>query len=439
MKEYTIIKGVRVLNGDGSPAVGNGILAVENGDTVAEDRILYAGDAAGFASVKREEGPVAEFDLSGGTYTVLPGLINTHVHLDLDLPYLPYFVDKWGNAYRTLVMYRRAAEALRCGVTTLRGVGTTGECETALRNAINEDMISGPRIITCGSPIAPHAGHGSTDPGTINCSGPDEFIRAVRSQVALGVDQIKLLYTGGLAGKDEGLYSIQMTEAELSAAIDAAHRNGKPVTAHLSNDSAVHRSVELGLDGVEHGYTISEETAALMAEKKTWYTPTLCVSHCDDYLKKLGVPDYTLKKQETAAAEHIASCRRAAEAGVTICTGTDLLPSDEIDGAFATVREAELLVEDAGLTPLEAIKAATFNGARMCGIDDITGTLDEGKCGDFIIVEGKPDEQIRDLRNLRMVSKGCRLVWSKLPCLTKDNFNITQPGVPCSGGVFMKW
>jgi imidazolonepropionase-like amidohydrolase len=176
-----------------------------------------------------------------------------------------------------------------------------------------------------------------------------------------------------------------------------------------------------------------------MAARGTWYTPTLCVSHCDDYLKRLGVPDYTLRKQAAAAAEHIASCRRAAEAGVTICTGTDLLPSDEIDAAKATVREIELLVEDAGLTPLEPIRAATANGARLCGIDDVTGTLEAGKCGDFIIVAGRPDERIRDLRALRLVSKGCRLVWCDLPGLKKSNFNVTQPGVPCDGGVFRKW
>ncbi len=141
----------------------------------------------------------------------------------------------------------------------------------------------------------------------------------------------------------------------------------------------------------------------------------------------------------SAAAEHIASCRRAAEAGVTLCTGTDLLPSDPIGGTNPTTREAELLVEEIGLTPLEAIKAATYNGARLCGVEKVTDSLDAGKCVDYMIVVGKPDQNIRDLRNLRLVSPGCRLAWSTLPALVKDNFKILAPGVPCEGGVFKRW
>ena len=211
------------------------------------------------------------------------------------------------------------------------------------------------------------------------------------------------------------------------------------MAAHLSNDRAIAQAVRLGLDSVEHAYTLSEETARMMAEKGTYLTPTLCVSHCNGYMRELGVPEYTLRKQEAAAAEHIASCRRAGQAGVTLCTGTDLLPSDPIDGTTPTIREAELMVEDVGLTPLEAIKAATYNGARLCDIDNVTGTLEAAKSGDFIIVEGKPDENIRDLRNIKLISKGCRLVTSKLPVFTKNNFPVLAPGIPCEGGVFKRW
>lgn len=439
MSGFTCIQHVRLLVGDGSPAVEDGVLVLENGNTPAEDSLKFCGAFADFTPDFPEGANVATLDLSEGNYTILPGLINTHAHLDLELPYLPYYLDKWGDAYRALVMYRRAAEALRCGVTTIRGVGVVGESELAVRKALRNGLLWGPRIVSCGSPLVPHAGHGFNTPGSIQCSGPDEFVRALRGQLAQGVDQIKLMYTGGLAGAFEGTMDIQMTREEVAACVEVAHNNSKKISAHLSNDSAIAQAVELGMDGVEHGYTISAETARLMAEKGTFYTPTLCVSHCNDYMRKLGVPDYTLRKQEAAAEEHIASCRRAAEAGVTICTGTDLLPSDPIEGTSPTIRETELLVEEIGLSPLEAIRCATYNGARLCGVDKITGTLEAGNCGDFIIVEGKPDQNIRDLRKLRLVSLGCRLAFSELPVFTKDNFKILPPGVALDGGVFKKW
>ena len=439
MNSCTVIQHVRLIPGNGDAAIEDATLALVNGASPAEDRLVYCGPASDFDPASLPSGEVFTMDLSGGCYTILPGLINTHVHLDLELPYLPYYLDKWGDAYRTLVVYRRAAEALLCGVTTIRGVGIVGQTELAVRKAFGNGLLWGPRIISCGSPLVPHAGHGFTIPGSIQCSGKDEFVRALRGQLAQGVDQIKLMYTGGLAGAFEGTMDIQMTEEEVEACVQVAHRNGKKVAAHLSNNAAIYQAVKLGLDSVEHGYSIQPETARLMAEMGTFYTPTLCVSHCNDYLRRLGVPEYTLKKQEGAAAEHIASCHRAAEAGVTICTGTDLLPSDPIDGTHPTVREAELLVEEAGLTPLQAIQAATYNGARLCGVDHLTGSLEAGKLGDFIIVSGKPDQNIRDLRNLELVSQGCRLVFSKLPQLQKTNFQILAPGEACEGGVFKTW
>jgi imidazolonepropionase-like amidohydrolase len=378
-------------------------------------------------------------DLSDSTYTVLPGLVNTHVHLSLELPYLAYYLDKFGDAYRAMVTYRRACEALFCGVTTLRGVGNADTSELAVRNAINKGMFGGPRIISCGSALSPHGGHGYNTPRNVQCSGPDEFIRALRGQLAQGVDQIKLMYTGGLAGAYEGTLDIQMTEEEVKACITVAHNNSKRVAAHLSNNLAIAQAVRLGLDSVEHAYTLSEETARMMAEKGTYLTPTLIVSHCDEYLLKHGSPEWQVRKQKEAAAEHINSCRRAVQAGVTICTGTDLLPSDPIDGTTPTIREAELLVEDVGMSPLQAIKCATYNGADLCGISKQTGSLEAGKIGDFIIVEGKPDQNIRDLRNIRLISKGCRLVKSDLPALTKQNFNPMMAGLPCDGGTFRLW
>ena len=124
--------------------------------------------------------------------------------------------------------------------------------------------------------------------------------------------------------------------------------------------------------------------------------------------------------------------------GVKICVGTDLLPSDPVDGTNATIREMELLTE-CGLSNLEAIKAATSTPAELCGLQNVTGTLKAGLMGDFIVVEGNPDEDIKALRNIRLVSKHCRLVWGKLPGANVRRYSILGPGYEMEGGTFIKW
>ena len=145
-----------------------------------------------------------------------------------------------------------------------------------------------------------------------------------------------------------------------------------------------------------------------------------------------------MRKLDETGEAHSASIGNAIRAGVTICVGTDLLPSDPIDGTNATVREMELLVK-AGLTPMEAIKAATSNPARLTDTIGFTGTLEAGKCGDFIAVKGKPDQNISDMRNLSLVAKGCRLVWSTVPGMTLRRYSPVAPGMDVGGGTYIKW
>jgi imidazolonepropionase-like amidohydrolase len=428
-----ILRHLRLVDGSGAAAVEDAALVFSPGTSERQEgRIEYAGPASALAP--GIEGLI--LDLEG--YTVLPGLFNVHVHLDLELPYLNYYVDKFGDAYRTLVAYRRAAEALWCGVTTLRNVGGAGDFDIALRNAVNRGMLTAPRIVACGSGIAPHGGHGSTVPGVVQCSGKTEFVKAIRANISRGVDQIKLLYTGGIAGAVEGLNDKQITDEELAVCFEAAHGARKKVTAHLSYDEAIALSVELGIDCVEHGYEMKEATARMMADRGVWLVPTLCVSNSRDFLKAHGSPDYVLDKLDRAAETHRRSIAGAIAAGVPICTGTDLLPSDPLDGTTAMVRELELLV-DAGMTPPEAITAATANSAKLCDLQDRTGTLREGLAADLILVKGKPDKRIADLRNLVLVAKSGRVLRSELPEYPVNWWEkIAGPG-KLGGGSFILW
>jgi imidazolonepropionase-like amidohydrolase len=163
--------------------------------------------------------------------------------------------------------------------------------------------------------------------------------------------------------------------------------------------------------------------------------PTLCVTQELDYMRRHGVQEWMLSKAKLAADEHLASIRRAIAAGVTFCTGTDLLPSDPAGGTVATIREVELLVE-AGLNPLQALQAATANSAKLCGLDAITGTLASGKAADLLVIDGKPDQQIRDLRNIQLVMKGGAIFRNELAEL--DAPGLVMPGIDLADGTFAK-
>lgn len=416
----------RLIDGTGKPAIENAVLITQG------SKIVYAGPAAGAPDTACEQ-----LDMQGRT--LLPGIFNCHVHLSLRFPFIPYCVDEYGTpGYRTMVMYRRAVEALYCGITTLRVNGEADYCDTAVRDAINNGMFMGPRILTCGPILMAHGGHGSDQWGSVECTGPYEFARETRKAIAKGVDHIKICTTGGMMGEYEGAETVQMTEAETRAVTAVAAEYGKIVSGHIGNDRAIRTAVKAGVKSIEHGYILNGETARFMAQEGVWLVPTLVVSASCDYLEKHNNPRYHIEKIRAIGVQHMHSASNAIRAGVKIAVGTDLLPSDPLDGTNATFREVELLVE-AGMTNLQAIRAATFHSAQLCGVDAVTGTLEAGKEADILAVDGRPDETITDLRNLSMVVKGGALVRS---CVKGDNRPRFAPlpfgNVP-EGASFINW
>ena len=326
MRKTYLIHG-RIVDGVHDTAIEDGILIFKT-DLQAQqggnkDELLFVGSIADYPNFPNEVTKADNVvDMTG--YTLTPGLYNVHAHLGLTMPYLPYRFAVPGVPYRSLLMLRRACEALNCGITTIRSAG-----------------------------------------------GPDDIDYAIR-------------------------------------------------------------------DAVEHAYHMEMDTACLMKERGSFLVATLSVTSCHDYLVGHGSPEFQVRKLDETGEAHSASIGNAIKAGVTICVGTDLLPSDPIDGTNATVREMELLVK-AGLTPMQAIKAATSNSARLTDTIGFTGTLEAGKCGDFIAVKGKPDQNISDMRNLALVSKGCRLVWSEVPGMVLRRYNPVVPGMDLGGGTYIKW
>lgn len=426
-----VLENCRLVDGTGSPAMEDMVITIDrsSGNIVRVDSTESVGE---FLLSSGDD----VFDLEG--YTVMPGLFNVHSHLGLTLPFTPYRVDPYPPTYWALICYRRAVEALVCGVTSLRCPGGPHGADISVRNAIDKMMLWGPRLIVAGELLLAHGGHGYNSVGSIECSGVAQFREAARIQLRQGADFIKICLSGGLGTPGEGFRDKQMTDDEIQAVVEVAHMSGKRVAAHVGGDKAIRDAVRLGVDCIEHGYVLSEETARIMADAGTYLVPTLAVTHAFDYLERHGSPSYHVDKAREASHFHLDSIRGAIAAGVKIAVGTDLLPSDPLDGTNATVRELELLVE-AGMTCLQAIRAATLSSAELCQVDHITGSLAEGKQGDLIVVGGEPDKSISDMRNLVMVVKGGHIVWSNLAGHEVRCVGVLPTGIDIGGGTFCDW
>jgi imidazolonepropionase-like amidohydrolase len=334
---------------------------------------------------------------------LIPGLMNMHVHLGLKLP---------GAAGDSLVnetdpeeVLRMAANARRsllAGVTTLRLVGEDHGTDFALRAAIDRGEVMGPRIKTAGEVIVPTGGHGSME-----ADGPYALAHVVRKQIKDGADWIKIAISGGISDSHGSISAAPMTDEEMSTLIEVAHRNGIKVTAHNGSSEAARQALRFGIDGFEHGYHLDLGVLKEMKAKGVWLVPTIVVTQPGalEFYRKIGSPPWYLERVKITGADHWAMLQNAIRLGVKIALGTDQFPFEPNDGTTATVAEAELYVK-AGMTPLQALQAATTQAALMLAMDADVGTLGTGKYADIDAVEGDPLKDIHALRTIDFVMKG---------------------------------
>jgi imidazolonepropionase-like amidohydrolase len=302
-------------------------------------------------------------------------------------------------------MAASALDALESGVTTVRMTGEQSHTGIALRKAIEKGQAHGPRIFTAGDGVSITGGHGGTRGETFD--GPYELVKAARRETSAGADWIKIAISGGIATDGGDIAEALMTPGEINAVIDAAHRFGAKVAAHSGSSAATNVAVDAGIDSIEHGYTLDREVLARMAKQGTWFVPTIVVSQpaTQPFFERIGSPEWYLERRNSVGKQHWKALQMAIEEGVDIALGSDQLPSEPNDGTTATVREAEYYVE-AGMTPVQALRAATIEPARMLGIDQETGSLEAGKFADIIAVTADPSGDIAALRNIVFVMKG---------------------------------
>lgn len=353
---------------------------------------------------------------------VLPGLIDCHVHLTSDRAGVArqlamVSMNQADHAYEAAL---NARKTLAAGFTTVRNLGDGDGIIRALRDAIAEGKAVGPRILTANAGISTTAGHGDPTLGFRSdlhealsrygnvCDGVESCRRAVRQQIADGADVIKFAITGGVNSRIGAGLGRQMFEDEARAVIDTAHLYGKKVAVHAHGADGITMALALGADSIEHGTLLDDEGLALFKRSGAYYVPTL--STVNGYVERLAAdPDaYTgevLSKVRWRIGITGQSLQRAAPAGVKIAFGTDAGVS--LHGRNAD--EFELMVRH-GMTPAQALVAATVNAADLLGLSDSIGSLEPGKQADLIAVAGDPLADVTVLKRVEAVMKGGEVV-----------------------------
>lgn len=406
----TLVQAGHLLDRPGQAMRGASTLVIRDGK-VAE--VLD-----GYAGAERFPGATV-LDLRAGY--VLPGLIDSHVHLTSDRAgiegQLAGVTDNLpAKAYEAQM---NAVKTLEAGFTTVRNLGDDSGVTLALRDAVKKGWARGPRIVDAGTSISTTSGHmdgrlGYADwvqheiPVTNLCDGPESCRRAVRLQVGRGVDVIKIATTGGVNSVVGAGVGKQMFDDEAKVLVETAHLYGKKVAVHAHGEGGINLALAAGADSIEHGTLLDEDGVRLFLKSGAYYVPTL--STINGYKERIAAnpdayPPAVRAKIDWRIGITGKALKLAHGRGVRIAFGTDAGVSKHGRNAD----EFELMVQF-GMSPMEAIKAATVNAADLLGVSNVAGTLEPGKSADLIMVANDPLKDVRALKQVDLVMKEGQVV-----------------------------
>ena len=402
--DVTVLKAARLFDGKSDSAVSNGVVIVEG------TKIKAAG--AGLSV------PAGATVIDLGDATLLPGFIDAHVHLTEESGD-NWYADTVNGMRRTVAEQAiRAADyarkTLMAGFTTVRNVGASDYIDVGLRNAINAGVVAGPRMLVAAYSLGARGGHcdkagfpylffgHETGIAEGIASGPDQFRDAVRIQLKYGADVIKVCATGGVLSLTDAVDTPQLTQAEMDALVDEAHRLGKRAAAHAHGAEGAKVAIRAGIDSIEHGSFLDEEALKMMKVRGTYYVPTAMAVEYSGRRPR-NYPAEIKVKAEAAAQSHANALRNAIRTGVKIAFGTDSAVSPH----GLNAQEYSLLVNH-GMTPAAALRTGATSAALL-GLEKTVGTLEAGKEADIVAVPGDPLADIHATEKVRFVMRGGKI------------------------------
>ncbi len=400
-KGTVVIKASLIIDGTGAEPIRNGIVIV------TDDRITAIG--ANLAI------PAGARTIDLGNSTLMPGFIDSHTHIlgrVLGDPEGPNATFRDYEQFSAILGVGNAQRTLMAGFTTIRNVGAGDFADLALRKAINDGFISGPRMLTAAHSLGITGGHCDENgykPGVADgdfksgiADGVDQVRAAVRYQVKYGADVIKTCATGGVLSEGDAVGTTQYSFEEMKAMVEEAEKHERKVAAHAHGTEGIKIAVKAGVASIEHGSFLDLEGAKLMAQKGTFLVPTLMAGEAVERFAKNGVLKGLRAEKALAAAAAMRNAIKLAYANkVKIALGTDagVIPHGTNGHEFT------LMVEWGGMRPIDAIVAGTSNAAKLLGLDKNLGSLAVGKYADIVAVPGNPLENIKLMEQSSFVMK----------------------------------
>jgi len=397
MPDPLVLTGATLIDGTGAAPVSGRAVVVRDG---------------------RIHAVVAERDAPSGKtlrldgLTLLPGLINCHVHLCFGGEADPgTAMVKEAFAATVIKATMRARQTIEAGVTTVRDLGGRDYAELSVRDAVRSGTIPGPRVLCAGKGICITGGHGWQLIGR-EADGPDEVRKAVREQLRAGADVIKIFATGGVMTPGVDPNSAQLTLDEVAAAIEEARKAGRRTAAHAQGSDGIANCLQGGITTIEHGIFLTEALCRRMARDGVALVPTLIAPHAIvEGGVAAGIPEFAVRKSLAVRERHSESFQMALRLGVPIAAGTDA--GTPLNPHGSLVPELELMVKG-GLAPLAAIVSATATAARVLGLEAETGRIAPGLAADLLAVAGNPAERIQALDDVRLVLAAGRIAVDRL-------------------------
>lgn len=396
----TVITADRLLDVRSGRLIDRPQLLVRDGRIVEVARI---GDAAP-ADAKR-------IDLPG--LTLLPGLIDMHVHLDSDPRYGGYTGLQFNDRFWSVIAVPNAQKTLMAGFTTVRNVGSDAWNDVGLRQAIDEGRVVGPRVVSAGYSFGATGGHCDStyfppsmdEKSPFNADGADEARRAVRTLRKYGAQVIKICATGGVFSRNTEPGQQQLSFDEMKAIADDAHMLGLKVAAHAHGAAGIRDAIRAGVDTIEHASLIDDEGIRLAKQHGAWLSMDIYnTEYTQAEGKRNGVLEDNLRKDREIAEVQREGFRRAHAAGARMVYGTDAGVHPHGDNG----RQFAVMVRY-GMTPLQAIRSATLDAAQALGRDDV-GAIEAGRFADLVAVQGDPTREVRLLEAVPVVIKGGAVV-----------------------------